>query len=168
MKTHFAICAIFATFLGLSVTAIGQTSDTGRSHAATLVMDSTITTTIEARLAQDDIASLGDIQVNTAENGVVWLSGSARTQEAANKAVAIARATAHVKKVHSSIRAIRGEVDVLKGRAQRDAAAGFALLAIIGRSLARECIRERAVRYATCPHLAGGPDDKVVAERSRR
>jgi hyperosmotically inducible periplasmic protein len=171
MKTHFAACAIFATFLGLSVTAIAQASDTDREHAAAFVKDSTIATEIEARLVEEHITSLGDIHVNTDESGVVWLSGSARSQEAANKAVAIARATAHVKKVHSSIRAIRGEVDVLKGRAQREAVAALALLVIVGRGLQRDCIRGRigrVVRYTTCRHLAGGPIDAVATERSRR
>jgi osmotically-inducible protein OsmY len=34
----------------------------------------------------------------------VWLTGSARTQEAADKAASIARGTEHVKTVHSDIK----------------------------------------------------------------
>lgn len=50
------------------------------------------------------MTSLGDIHVDTDKDGVVWLSGSVKTKKAADRAVAIARATAHVKKVHSDIR----------------------------------------------------------------
>jgi hyperosmotically inducible periplasmic protein len=167
MKAHFATCAIFATFLGVSVTAIAQDSDTNNSHVAAFVNDSTITAKIKARLAEEDITSLGDIHVATDENGVVWLSGSAGTHEAANKAIAIARATAHVTKVHSSIRAVGGEVDVPVDQAQRVAVAGLALLAAVGLGVQRECIPGRP-RYANCPPRAGGPIDKVATEPSRR
>src|SRR5579863_1407807 len=101
MKTHFATCAILAALTGLSVTAVGHASDTDRSHAAAFAKDSAITTKIKASLAEDQMTSVADIHVNTDEDGVVWLSGSAGSQEAGNRAVAIARATAHVNKVHS-------------------------------------------------------------------
>lgn len=68
------------------------------------VKDSAITTKIKTRLAAEHMTSLADIHVDTDKDGVVWLSGSVKTQKAADRAVAIARATAHVKKVHSDIR----------------------------------------------------------------
>jgi hyperosmotically inducible periplasmic protein len=46
---------------------------------------------------------LGRIHVDTDENGVVWLTGSARSQQAIDKAVSIARNTEHVKSVHSDM-----------------------------------------------------------------
>ncbi|MFI4867992.1 MAG: BON domain-containing protein [Steroidobacterales bacterium] len=74
------------------------------SHAKVFVKDSAITTKIKAKLAAEHITSLGRIHVDTDKDGVVWLSGSARTQEAADKAEAIARATEGVKAVHSQIK----------------------------------------------------------------
>jgi hyperosmotically inducible protein len=47
---------------------------------------------------------LEQIHVDTDTNGVVWLSGSARTQEAADKAVSVARETDRVTAVHSDIK----------------------------------------------------------------
>jgi hyperosmotically inducible protein len=43
------------------------------------------------------------IHVDTDRDGVVWLSGTASTRKAADKAVSIARDTEHVKDVHSNI-----------------------------------------------------------------
>ncbi|MGB6451326.1 MAG: BON domain-containing protein [Steroidobacteraceae bacterium] len=110
MKTHLAMtCAIFATLLGGSVAATAQDSNTDSAQAAAFVKDSTITTKIKTRLAAEHITSLGDVHVNTDKNGVVWLSGSVKTQEAADRAVAIARATAHVRRVHSDIRIVEND-----------------------------------------------------------
>lgn len=69
--------------------------------------DSAITTKIKARLAAHHVTSLGDIHVNTDKDGVVWLSGSVKTQEEADEAVSIARSTDHVKRVHSEIKVVR-------------------------------------------------------------
>jgi hyperosmotically inducible periplasmic protein len=74
------------------------------SHAKTFVKDSAITTKIKAKLAAEHITSLGRIHVDTDTDGVVWLSGSATTQKAADKAAAIARDTEGVKAVHSRIK----------------------------------------------------------------
>jgi len=49
------------------------------------------------------MGSLAHIRVDTDENGVVWLSGSTHSQEAADKAVELARDTEGVKDVHSHI-----------------------------------------------------------------
>ena len=47
--------------------------------------------------------TLANIHVDTDRNGMVELSGNVRTQEGADKAVAIARETEGVTSVHSSI-----------------------------------------------------------------
>ena len=78
-----------------------STSDT--SHAVAYVKDSAVTTDIKTKLAAEHITSLQRIHVETDKDGVVWLSGSASTQKAADKAVAIARATDRVTNVHSDI-----------------------------------------------------------------
>lgn len=108
MKTYLATsCAIFATLLGGSVVATAQDSHSDTAHAETYAKDSAITTKIKTRLAAAHVASLGDIHVNTDRNGVVWLSGTVKTREAADKAVSIARSTAHVKRVHSELKVMR-------------------------------------------------------------
>jgi hyperosmotically inducible periplasmic protein len=103
-KKLAATCLVFGTLLGFTAITVGHDSDTDRSHPAAFVKDSAITTKIKASLAADHITSMGRIHVDTDKDGVVWLSGSARTQEAADKAVSIARETEHVKSVHSDIK----------------------------------------------------------------
>jgi hyperosmotically inducible protein len=100
-------CAIFATLLGGSVVANAQDYQSDATHAETYVRESAITTKIKTRLAAEHLTSLGDIHVKTDKDGVVWLSGTVKTRQAAEKAVSIARATAHVKRVHSEIKVIR-------------------------------------------------------------
>lgn len=108
MKTYLATsCAILAAFLGGPMVATAQDSHSDTAHAETYVKDSAITTKIKTRLAADHVTSLADIHVDTDKYGVVWLSGSVKTREAADKAVSIARSTAHVKGVHSEIKVVR-------------------------------------------------------------
>jgi len=105
MKTTIAsTCVLFGTLLGPAAIVVAQDSDTDRSHPVAFVKDSAITTAIKAKLAAEHITSLGRIHVDTDKDGVVWLTGSARSQEAADKAVSIARDTEHVKAVHSDIK----------------------------------------------------------------
>jgi hyperosmotically inducible protein len=105
MKTTLATtCVLFGTLLGPAAVAVAQDSDTDRSHPTAFVKDSAITTSIKTQLAAEHITSLGHIHVDTDNNGVVWLTGSASSQQAANKAVSIARGTEHVKSVHSDIK----------------------------------------------------------------
>ena len=104
MKMKFATtCVLFGALLGPAVVVVAQDSDTDRSHPVAFVKDSAITTKIKAKLGTEHVTSLGRIHVDTDKNGVVWLTGSARTQEAADKAAAIARGTEGVKSVHSEI-----------------------------------------------------------------
>ena len=105
MKVAFATtCLVFGTLLGSAVAWAGEDSDTDRSHPVAFVKDSAITTAIKAKLAAEHLTSMARIHVDTDKDGVVWLSGSARTQEAADKAESIARETEHVKTVHSNVK----------------------------------------------------------------
>ena len=58
----------------------------------------------KSKLAADHLGSLAHIHVDTDENGVVWLSGSAHNQEAVDQAMSIARDTEGVKDVKSAVR----------------------------------------------------------------
>jgi hyperosmotically inducible protein len=105
MKTNFVIaCLVCGTLLGSVVALAGDDSDMDRSHPKAFVKDSAITTKIKTQLAAEHITSLGRIHVDTDVNGVVWLSGHARSQEAIDKAVSIARDTDGVKSVHNNIK----------------------------------------------------------------
>ena len=105
MKVAFATtCLVFGTLLGSAVAWAGDDSDADRSHPVAFVKDSAITTAIKAKLAAEHVSSMARIHVDTDQDGVVWLSGSAGTQEAADKAASIARETEHVKTVHSNVK----------------------------------------------------------------
>jgi len=83
--------------------AMAQDADVDRSHPKAFVKDSVITTKIKSKLATDHITSLGRIHVDTDADGVVWLTGSARSQEAIDHAVSVAKSTDGVKGVKSSL-----------------------------------------------------------------
>jgi hyperosmotically inducible protein len=100
MKAPFTTaCVLFGALLGPPAVGVAQDSD--RSHPAAFVKNSAITTKITAKLGTE---RWGRIHVDTDKNGVVWLTGSARTQEAAEEAESIARGTEGVRTVHSAIK----------------------------------------------------------------
>jgi hyperosmotically inducible protein len=104
MKLNIAVaCVAFGTLLGSTGVANAE-EPTYVSQTATFVKDAAITTMIKTKLASEHITSLERIHVDTDTNGVVWLTGSARTQEAADKAVSVARDTDRVTAVHSEIK----------------------------------------------------------------
>jgi hyperosmotically inducible periplasmic protein len=102
MKSFAATCVLLGALLGSSA-IIAQDSDTDRTHPVTFVKDSAITTMVKSKLAADHLTSLGRIHVDTDMNGVVWLTGSARSQSAIDQAVAIAQKTDNVKSVHNDL-----------------------------------------------------------------
>ncbi|MBI2801073.1 MAG: BON domain-containing protein [Gammaproteobacteria bacterium] len=103
MKTKFVMtCLVVGTLIG-PVVAAAADGDADRSQPKEFVKDSAITTKIKAKLAAEHLNSLGNIHIDTDKNGVVSMTGTARTQAAADQAVAIARQTEHVKSVDSHI-----------------------------------------------------------------
>jgi hyperosmotically inducible protein len=101
-KIVFA-CALAGVLLGPAVALAAGDQDTDRSQPKTFVKDSAITMKIKSKLAAEHPSSFAKIHVDTDADGVVWLSGHARTQQDIDRAVSIARETEHVKSVHSSI-----------------------------------------------------------------
>jgi hyperosmotically inducible protein len=73
------------------------------SATKTLVKDSVITTKIKAKLAEKKLASLIHIKVETDDKGMVTLSGTAKSQKAVDRAVAIANAVKGVTSVDNQI-----------------------------------------------------------------
>ncbi len=100
VPTALALCALFAS----AAVMADKDSDADRSHPGAFVKDSAITTKIKTKLAAEHITSLGRIHVDTDKDGAVWLSGTARSQAAIDKAVSIARDTEHVVSVHNDIK----------------------------------------------------------------
>jgi hyperosmotically inducible protein len=101
-KSLITLLAV-GTLLG-SVVAVAEDSDTDRAHPKTFVKDSAITAKIKTKLAADHVTSLGRIHVDTDKAGAVELSGSARTQEAIDQAISLAKNTEGVTAVHSTIK----------------------------------------------------------------
>lgn len=102
-KTGIVTSLLLAGVL-VGAVAIAQDADTDRAHPKAFVRDSVITSKIKSKLAADHLPSLARIHVDTDENGVVWLSGSAHNQAAVDQAVSIARDTDGVKDVRSEVK----------------------------------------------------------------
>jgi hyperosmotically inducible protein len=96
-------CVLCGALLGSAAAMADDDLNSAGSHAVAFVKDSAITTAIKTKLAAEHLTSLERIHVDTDKNGVVWLSGTARSKEAADKAESIARATDGVKDVHGHI-----------------------------------------------------------------
>jgi hyperosmotically inducible protein len=103
MKSRIATTLLVLATLSAPAIVMATDSDMDRSHPRAFVKDSVITARVKTKLAAEHIKSLGRIHVDTDENGVVWLRGSARSQEAADRAVASARETEGVMDVKSHI-----------------------------------------------------------------
>jgi hyperosmotically inducible protein len=96
-------CFVIGSVLA-PVAAYATDSDTDRSKPTHFVKDSVITTKIKTKLAAEHLGSAKHIRVDTDKNGAVWMSGTANSQDEADKAVAIARDTEGVKSVSSHIK----------------------------------------------------------------
>ena len=97
--TCFVISTILAPFA-----VYAADSDTDRSKPKTFVKNSVITTKIKSKLAAEHLGSVKHIKIDTDKNGVVWMTGTANSQEEVDKAVAIARDTEGVKSVKSDLK----------------------------------------------------------------
>ena len=96
-------CFVIGTVLA-PLAAYAADSDTDRSKPKTFVKNSVITTKIKSKLAAEHLGSVKHIKIDTDKNGVVWMTGTANSQEEVDKAVAIARNTEGVKSVKSDLK----------------------------------------------------------------
>ena len=96
-------CFVIGTMLA-PFAVYAADSDTDRSKPKTFVKNSVITTKIKSKLAAEHLGSVKHIKVDTDKNGVVWMTGTANSQEEVDKAVAIARDTEGVKSVKSDLK----------------------------------------------------------------
>jgi hyperosmotically inducible periplasmic protein len=98
-----ATCFLIGALL-VPVFSYAEDSDVDRSHSKAYVKDSVITTKVKAKLAKEKIASLAHIKVDTDNSGVVWLSGTAKTQAEIDQAGSIASGTEGVASVKNDIK----------------------------------------------------------------
>jgi len=90
-----------AAFAAVALAAPPIESDT--SHPGAYVKDSVITTKIKTKLAEKHLSTLTDVQVDTDNAGVVWLSGKAPSKDASDLAGMVAKDTDGVTRVHNQI-----------------------------------------------------------------
>lgn len=102
LKKFATTCLIIGTLVAPAVTFAAD-KDTDPEHPLVFVKDSEITTKIKARLVGEKMSSLWNIRVETDNKGTVVLSGTAKTKEAAEKALSIAHETEGVTSVKSSL-----------------------------------------------------------------
>jgi hyperosmotically inducible protein len=100
MKKHIILCSMVA--LGVACAPLAM-ADEGATESHHVIKDSAITTKVKAKLAAKHMSTLTRIKVDTDENGVVWLSGRAPTQDASDLAAMIAKNTEGVNSVHNDI-----------------------------------------------------------------
>jgi len=92
------VTAILAAALSLPIAA--YSADTAKQ----IVKDSVITTKIKAEMAKDKQVSALRIEVETDHSGMVQLTGTAKSQAEADKAVEIAKGVKGVTSVQNSIK----------------------------------------------------------------
>jgi len=104
MSKNIALtCVIAAALMAPVILHAAEDRDSDRDSPKTYVKDSKITMKVKTKLAAEHLTSLAKIHVDTDANGVVWLSGHARSEEAIEKAVSIARETEGVTDVKNHI-----------------------------------------------------------------
>jgi hyperosmotically inducible protein len=103
MNKFMVTCAIAAAFYLPVALADDHPQESDSAKAGTYVKDSVITTKVKAKLAAKHLGTLTNIQVDTDNHGVVWLSGKAPTQDASDLAAMIAKSTDGVTSVHNEI-----------------------------------------------------------------
>ena len=95
-------CIVIATVLA-PVAAFAADGDSDRANPKLFVKNSAITTKIKPKLASEHLGSLKHIEVDTDQNGVVWMTGTANSQDEI-MALAIARNNEGVKTVKADIK----------------------------------------------------------------
>lgn len=100
------LAASFLLIGALLAPVVGYTYDvdTDRSHPKEFIKDSAIAKKIKARLADVKMSSLTQIRVDHVKNGIVWLSGTANTQQDSDKAALVTSETEGVAWVNNHIK----------------------------------------------------------------
>ena len=105
MKKALTLTVVVACSLAaLAPLAAPAAPDTDSVQATLVIKDSSITSSIKAQLASDPFKGLSRIDVDTDDHGVVTLKGKVPSQDAADRAISIARATEGVRTVKSALK----------------------------------------------------------------
>jgi hyperosmotically inducible periplasmic protein len=102
IKAALAAAVLLGPMVALADERDADAKDVNQGTSVYL-RDSVITTKVKARLAAEHLTSLARIHVDTDANGVVYLSGTAQSQDAIDTAIRLARDTEHVRDVHSDL-----------------------------------------------------------------
>ena len=100
MKKLILIGLVAASAAYVPAAILAAESSDGEHH---YVKDSVITTKVKSKLAAKHMSTLTHVRVDTDENGVVWLSGTAPTKDARDLAGMIAKDTDGVNSVNNNI-----------------------------------------------------------------
>ena len=103
MNTKLVTTCLLAGALMLPVAGYTADGDMDRSSPKAFVKDSVITTKIKAELFEERMSSLMNIRVDTDNKGQVTLGGTAKNQNAVDKAVSIAHSVKGVTYVQNNI-----------------------------------------------------------------
>lgn len=103
MKTKLAMAGLIVSALLVPAVGFAEDQDKDREHPKAYVKDSAITTKVKSKLAAKHLRSLAQIHVDTDANGMVWLTGTARSQEEIDQAVSIAKGTERVRGVTNQL-----------------------------------------------------------------
>lgn len=103
MKTRLMTVLFLSGSLLMPVAGYTDDMDSDRSSVKTYVKDSMITGKVKAALAKEKDVSALHIKVDTDDKGVVQLSGTAKTQAEADRAVEIATGVEGVTSVSNKI-----------------------------------------------------------------
>lgn len=103
-KLIAAACLTIATLVAPIAVRAADDGDADRAQPSAFIKDSVITTKVKAALAKDKMRSLAHIHVDTDRNGMVVLSGNAKTQQDVDAAASIAQAVEGVTSVQNNIK----------------------------------------------------------------
>ena len=98
----YARALVFATMAGLTILSAGCSVARHQQTVGAYVDDAGITTAVKAKFAEDKTVAATSISVETL-NGVVQLSGFAKSMAEKNQAEMLARNTKNVREVRNNI-----------------------------------------------------------------
>jgi hyperosmotically inducible protein len=100
---HLILASMLTASVVCAPMVLADEAGTAPDASHHYVKDSVITTKVKSKLAAKHLSTLTKIKVDTDDNGVVWLSGSAPTKDAADLAGMIAKTTEGVTSVHNDV-----------------------------------------------------------------